>query len=136
MSAVRAKKADKAKEKEVAVKKKPAKKVTKIVALKPRVSEKSYFLADTGNTYTFDVTKDANKHDIARSVGAQYEVTVINVRIAGIPGKPKRSIRRKGRNIYQTSRSNIRKAYVTLAEGDKLPIFSAVEESGGPEETK
>jgi large subunit ribosomal protein L23 len=133
MAAVRAKKADKQVEAEA---KQKSKKLSKIVALKPRVSEKSYALAETGNTYIFDVTKDANKHDIARSVSNQYEVEVISVRVGNAPGKPKRSMRRRGRNVYKTSRSDIRKAYVTLQEGDKLPIFSAVEEAGAPEETK
>ena len=110
--------------------------MSKIVALKPRVSEKTYAQAETSNTYVFDVPKAANKHDVARSVASQYEVTVTGVRLASVPGKPKRSIRRKGRNIFNTSRSDIRKAFVTLKEGDKLPIFSAIEESAGPEETK
>lgn len=110
--------------------------MTKMITLKPRVSEKTYAQAETGNTYVFDVPASANKHDIARSVAGQYEVTVTAVRIASVPGKPKRSIRRKGRNIYQTSRSNIRKAFVTLKEGDKLPLFSAVEEPAAPEEKK
>jgi ribosomal protein L23 len=59
------------------------------------------------------------------------------VRIAGVPGKTKRSFRRGGRNVFKGSRSDIRKAYVTLKEGDKLPIFQAVEEANVPaKETK
>lgn len=106
-------------------------------ALKPRVSEKSYSLAENGSTYTFEVPAGANKHDIARNVAAQFEVTVVNVRVARVPGKVKRSFRRGGRNIFKGQRSDIRKAYVTLKEGDKLPIYSAVEEAGRPDkETK
>jgi large subunit ribosomal protein L23 len=111
--------------------------MSKLVVLKPRISEKSYALAEHGNTYVFDVPTNANKHDIARSVNNQYQVSVTNVRIAGVAGKPKRTIRRGGRNVLKTSRSDIRKAYVTLQEGDKLPIFSAVEEpTVTPEEKK
>lgn len=110
--------------------------MSKTVHLKPRVSEKTYALAEKANTYVFEVPVSANKHSIARSVGDQYEVTVTNVRVATVAGKPKRAIRRKGRNVYKTSRSNVRKAFVTLKEGDKLPIFSAVEEPAAPEEKK
>ncbi|MDB5161327.1 MAG: ribosomal protein [Candidatus Saccharibacteria bacterium] len=106
--------------------------MSKIVALKPRISEKSYALAEQLNTYVFEVPADVNKHDIASSVVSQYSVTVKAVRIAGLPGKTKRSFRRGGRNIFKGSRAGIRKAYVTLAEGDKLPVFQAVEEAGAP----
>jgi large subunit ribosomal protein L23 len=106
--------------------------MTNIVFLKPRISEKSYALADKANTYVFDVASNANKHDIARSVAGQYEVTVIEVRVSAAAGKPKRTIRGRGRTVHKSHRSDIRKAYVTLKEGDKLPIFSAVEESNPP----
>jgi|SRR4051812_27676334 ribosomal protein L23 len=104
----------------------------KQLAVKPKISEKTYALAEARNTYVFEVPVGANKHDVARSIAKQYEVTVERVRIAAIPGKVKRSYRRGGRNIFKGSRSDIRKAFVTLAEGDKLPIFSAVEEAGDP----
>jgi large subunit ribosomal protein L23 len=98
------------------------------VFLKPRISEKTYAMAESTNTYSFEVPSGVNKHDIARSVASQYEVTVTAVRVAAVPGKVKRSYRRRGRNLFKGQRSNMRKAYVTLKEGDKLPIFSAVEE--------
>src|SRR6266404_3728710 len=97
-------------------------------ALKPKVSEKTYDLAENRNTYVFEVPRDANKHLIAKAIAEQYEVGVVNVRVASVPGKTVRSYRCKGRNVFRVSRSDIRKAYVTLAEGDKLPIFSAMEE--------
>ena len=102
-------------------------------ALKPKVSEKSYELAESRNTYIFEVPREANKHSIAREIAKQFEVTVTRVRISSVPGKMTRSYRRQGRNIFRGKRSDIRKAYVTLAEGDKLPIFSAVEEQGEPD---
>jgi ribosomal protein L23 len=83
-------------------------------------------LSEAGNTYIFEVPAEANRHTVARAVEAQYEVGVKKVRMVKVPGKTKRSIRR-GRTA-NSSRSDIRKAYVTLNEGDKLPIFSSVEE--------
>jgi ribosomal protein L23 len=50
-----------------------------------------------------------------------------------VPGKSVRSYRNRGRKSINGQRSDIRKAYVTLAEGDKLPIFAAPEESKAPE---
>jgi len=110
--------------------------MNKQLAVKPKISEKTYALAEERNTYVFEIPVSVNKHDVARSIARQYEVTVENVRITSIPGKVKRSYRRGGRNIFKGNRSNIRKAFVTLAEGDKLPIFSAVEEAGDPTQEK
>lgn len=108
----------------------------KYMTLKPRVSEKAYALSEKGNTYIFDVPTDANKHDIAKAVAAQYEVKVNAVRIAAVPGKAVRSYRNRGRKSISGQRSDLRKAYVTLNEGDKLPIFAAVETPDAPKETK
>jgi large subunit ribosomal protein L23 len=106
--------------------------LTKMLALKPRVSEKAYALSEASNTYIFEVPKDANKFDVAAAVASQYAVSVTSVRVAGVPGKAVRSYRNRGRRSINSTRSDIRKAYVTLKAGDKLPIFAAVEESEGP----
>lgn len=106
------------------------------VAVKPKISEKTYAMSELTNTYVFEVPKSANKHSIADAVTAQYSVSVIAVRIMNIPGKTKRSVRKGGRKVVKGNRSDIRKAYVTLAEGDKLPIFSAIEESSNSGEAK
>jgi ribosomal protein L23 len=108
----------------------------KLLTLKPRISEKAYALSEQVNVYIFDVPSDANKFDVATAVASQYEVDVTNVRLAGVPGKSVRSYRNRGRRSISSKRNDIRKAYVTLKEGDKLPIFAAVEESEAPKETK
>ncbi|MBX4188541.1 50S ribosomal protein L23 [Candidatus Saccharibacteria bacterium] len=108
----------------------------KYLTLVPRISEKAYALSENGNTYIFDVPTNANKFDISKSVAAQYTVDVLNVRVAGVPGKSTRSYRKGGRKSIAGQRSDIRKAYVTLAEGHKLPIFAAVETPDAPKETK
>jgi large subunit ribosomal protein L23 len=108
----------------------------KTLTLKPRISEKGYALSEANNTYIFDVPASKNKFDVAKAVASQYEVTVSSVRLAGVPGKAIRSYRNRGRRSINANRSDIRKAYVTLKEGDKLPIFAAVEEADTPKETK
>jgi large subunit ribosomal protein L23 len=106
------------------------------VILKPRISEKGYALSESGNTYIFDVPMEANKFTVASAVAAQYDVSVTNVRIATVPGKSVRAYRQRGRRSINGKRSDIRKAYVTLKEGDKLPIFAAPETPETPKETK
>lgn len=99
----------------------------KNVILKPRMSEKAYGLSQVRNTYVFDVPGDANKHTIARAVASQYGVTVDNVNVTNIKGKAKRTVRKTGR-AAMGRQNDTRKAYVTLKDGDSLPIFAALEE--------
>lgn len=96
----------------------------KDIVLIPRVSEKAYGLSQAPGvkTYVFEVPKDANKHSIARAVSAQYDVTVTSVRTTVAKGKIKQTYR-KGARPQTGQRSDIKKAYVTLKEGDTLPLF-------------
>ena len=108
----------------------------KPLALKPRVSEKGYALSESVNVYTFDVPSEVNKFEVAAAVKLQYEVSVLRVRLASVPGKAVRAYRNGGRKSINAKRSDVRKAYVTLKAGDKLPIFAAVEPTEAPKETK
>ena len=108
----------------------------KTVILKPRVSEKAYAQSEASNVYIFDVLGSANKLDVARAVAAQYDVSVTRVKVASVPGKSVRAYRQRGRRSINGQRSDIRKAYVTLKEGDKLPIFASMETPEAPKETK
>lgn len=104
--------------------------MSKTLSLKPRLSEKTYGLSESLNVYTFEVPSDATKQSVAAAVKAQYrDVTIKSVRMATISGKSQRSYRRRGRSVKSGQRSAIRKAYITLKEGDKLPIYAAVEEA-------
>lgn len=111
---------------------KPAKKATtnaagKLITLVPRMSEKSYALSQALNTYVFDVPKSANKNTVALAVSAQFEVTVVGVNITNIKGKVIRTYRKRSRG-GSGRQNDFKKAYVTLKEGDSLPLFAAVEE--------
>ena len=98
----------------------------KQMIIKPRLSEKSFKESQATRTYAFEVPGDANKHSVARAVAAQFEVTVTNVNMTNIKGKPQRTVRKGGRAIVGR-RSDLKKAYVTLAEGNSLPFFAAEE---------
>jgi large subunit ribosomal protein L23 len=95
--------------------------------LKPRVSEKAYGMSQTSTVYVFQVPSDANKHTVADAVAAQFDVTVLNVNILNLKGKTKRTVRRGGRQTYGT-RTDLKKAYVTLKEGDHIAIFANEED--------
>ena len=99
---------------------------SKSVVLKPRMSEKTYAMSQSG-VYVFDVPSSVNKHEVARAVQAQFNVTVKGVTVAIVKGKKKRSAR-KGARPVMGRRSDIKKAYVTLKDGDTLPIFATEED--------
>jgi large subunit ribosomal protein L23 len=103
--------------------------MSKTILLRPRLSEKTFGLSNnvTGAVYVFDVPKGVNKHQVAEAVTAQFEVTPVNVNIANIKGKPKRLVRKTARAI-SGRRSDIKKAFVTLAKGQSLPFFEQPEE--------
>jgi large subunit ribosomal protein L23 len=100
----------------------------KSIALLPRMSEKAYGLSQAARTYVFDVPREVNKHSVARAVAAQFDVTVTNVNTTNISGKPKRTVRKRGKQI-KGFEADYKKAYVTLAEGQTLPIFAAIDEA-------
>lgn len=98
----------------------------KLTVLRPRLSEKTYVLGTTKAVYAFDVPAEANKHTVADAVAAQFEVTVTAVNIVNVKGKTKRLVRKGGRAL-NGRRSDVKKAYVTLKAGDKLPFFDEPE---------
>src|SRR5487761_1162428 len=101
----------------------------KTVALKPRLSEKTYSLSEK-RVYVVEVSKGANKHTVQRAVESQFEVKVSSVRTTNISGKAKRIMSLDGKRYLNSEgkRNDIKKAYVTLKEGFSLPFFAAVEE--------
>lgn len=94
--------------------------------LKPRMSEKTYAHSEKG-VFVFVVDKDLNKHQIAEAVASTYDVEVVSVNIVVQKGKTKRLYR--NRKYERGTRADLKKAYVTLKEGQSIPIFAAVEEA-------
>lgn len=103
----------------------------KTLTLKPRLSEKTYRLSEQ-RTYVVDVPASASKDLIAKAMSAQFGITVITVNVVNVKGKTKRTVRKGGRPI-SGKRSDFKKAYVTLKEGDKLPFFAEIEEAEAKE---
>ena len=88
------------------------------VILRPVVSEKSYALLDEG-VYTFVVAPGANKIEIRYAVEAIFGVNVVSVNTLNRPGKRKRNRRQQTFG----KRADTKRALVTLAPGQSIPIF-------------
>ena len=84
------------------------------VILTPLITEKTTGLKDTSRILCFRVAKKANKIEIRDAVEELFRVRVAKVRTLSVRGKWKRMGRKPGR------RPDWKKAYVTLAEGEKM----------------
>jgi large subunit ribosomal protein L23 len=85
--------------------------------LAPVVSEKSYDLIEKSNTYTFEVDPRANKNQIREAVEKVFDVKVLRVNTMNRKGKVKRTGYKLGK------RKDVKRAVVTLAEGDSIDLF-------------
>lgn len=109
--------------------------MSKSITLKPRLNEKTYALASK-QVYVFEVERGVNKHTIARAVEVQFDVKVLEVNTVNVKGKAKRIISLTGKRMVNAEgkRPDFKKAYVTLAEGQSLPFFDAIEEADEKEQ--
>lgn len=83
----------------------------------PLITEKAALLKDDHNTVCFKVALDANKTEIKTAVEKLFGVKVQSVRTVRMNGKMKRYGRFEGK------RSDWKKAFVTLREGEKMIEF-------------
>ena len=88
------------------------------VIVKPVVSEKSYALLEE-NVYTFEVDRSASKPEIRDAVQSIFDVTVLKVNTLNRDGKRKRNRRMPPFG----KRPDVKRAYVTLVEGDSIELF-------------
>ena len=87
--------------------------------LAPVITEKATILSEQ-NKVVFRVADTATKDEIAAAVEALYKVTVTKVNTLNVKGKTKRFRGRIGR------RSDVKKAIVTLAEGQSIDITTGL----------
>lgn len=90
--------------------------LTKEEVIKRLVSEKSTFLANAKNAYTFEVNKKADKTQIKNAIETLYNVRVLHVRTVQVAGKPRRT------HGYTTT-SAWKKAVVKLHPDHKIDLF-------------
>jgi large subunit ribosomal protein L23 len=89
------------------------------VVLAPHITEKSTLLSEQ-NAVVFKVANDASKPQIKAAVEALFGVNVTGVNTIVQKGKSKRW---KGRPY---KRSDVKKAIVTLAEGQSIDVTTGI----------
>ena len=87
--------------------------------LAPVITEKATRLSEL-NKVVFRVAADSTKDEIAHAVEALFKVNVTKVNTLNVKGKTKRFRGIKGR------RSDVKKAVVTLAEGQSIDITTGL----------
>ncbi|MGH8539950.1 MAG: 50S ribosomal protein L23 [Stenotrophobium sp.] len=84
------------------------------IILTPVISEKATRVAEKRNQAVFKVLRDAQKPEIKEAVEKLFKVKVKSVETLNVKGKTKRF----GQSVGK--RSDWKKAYVTLAEGQEI----------------
>jgi len=90
------------------------------VIRRPLVTEKGHDMKDNHRTLCFEVALAANKTQVKSAVEKLFKVKVAEVRTATFDGK----MRRRGR--FMGYRSEWKKAYVRLKDGQKVPDFAEI----------
>jgi len=83
------------------------------------ITEKDTALQAAGK-YSFEVDREANKHQIKEAVERAFKVKVNAVNVLTVPSKGRRM---RGRQVLTHS---WKKAIVTLKPGDKIGFFEGV----------
>ena len=86
----------------------------------PLITEKGTLVNEQGNQFVFRVRPEANKVEIRRAIEKLFKVKVEKVRTLNYLGKRRRVGKSSG------LRPNWKKAYVTLAEGQRIDFFESV----------
>jgi large subunit ribosomal protein L23 len=87
------------------------------IVKRPLITEKAERNREASRSFAFEVHRDATKIQVKQAVEKLFNVHVVAVRTAIARGKNKRVGRSSGR------RSNWKKAFVTLKDGDTIALF-------------
>ena len=90
------------------------------VLVGPIVSEKSTMIGEKHKQISFVVVPDATKYEVKAAVELLFNTKVSSVQILNLKGKQKRFGRGMGK------RSDVRKAYVRLKEGQSINFVQEV----------
>ena len=94
------------------------------IEIRPIITEKATAYSEKLNCYTFAVSPDANKFQIKDIVEKLYNVRVERVNTALYAGKRKQRYTKTG--LVRGRRPAFKKAYVTVAEGQKIDYYSNI----------
>ena len=92
----------------------------KSILVKPLITEKTADAGEKYNRYGFQVQLKANKNQIREAIEKLYDVKVLSVKTSVMPGKVKRA------GMKHKKSAKKKKAFVELAEGQKIEFFKGV----------
>lgn len=90
------------------------------IIMRPIITEKSTNEQAQNNKYTFEVLRDANKHEIKFAIERLFSVHVEHVRTSHQRGKWRR------RGTIRGRQPNWKKAVVKLSEGETIEVFEGL----------
>ena len=91
---------------------------------RPLVTEKSSYQSGKMNQYSFIVADAATRTQVKDAIETLYDVSVARVNIINVPAKRGRRLRSRRMSVRK---AGFKKALITLAEGQTLPIFEGVQ---------
>jgi large subunit ribosomal protein L23 len=84
--------------------------------LRPLITEKAHSQSETNNVFTFKISEEANKTEVAKYIKSKYKVEPVKIAIVNVKGK---KVFSRGKVGFKPGS---RKAYVYLKKGDKIEI--------------
>ena len=93
----------------------------KTILIKPLITEKSEMISEKENKACFVVHRRANKIEIKNAIEKAYNVSVVSVNTAVMPGKSKTRNTKSG--VVRGRSSSFKKAIIKLAEGETLDLY-------------
>ena len=94
------------------------------VLRRPLVTEKTSYQSGKLNQYSFIVADNATRTQVKDAIETLYEVKVERVNIMNTSAKRGRRLRSRRLLVRK---SGFKKALITLAEGQTLPIYEGVQ---------
>jgi len=91
---------------------------------RPLVTEKTNYMVNDLHQYVFEVASFATRSMIRDAVQTLFNVKVVRVNVINAPAK--RTRRARSRRLLIRS-SGYKKAIITLAPDNRIPIFEGVE---------
>ena len=90
---------------------------------RPIITEKTNYLSSL-NQYVFEVDYKSTKTTIKEAIETIFDVKVVKINVMVVPAKQSKSMQNRR---LRTRTNAYKKAIVTLAEGERIPIFEGVE---------
>ena len=94
------------------------------VLVKPILTEKANNQQEKLKRYAFKVNRKANKLEIKKAVENMYGISVTDVNTVVVPGKSKTRSTKAG--LIKGVKPSYKKAYVTVADGDTIDLYSNI----------